>query len=128
MASLPGMRKEPEPYIPTLGCVSLRYMPGCVSLSYTPTGETPSQKIAKSRNIFGYFAVTALQKAINALLLLQNKSQGLSANLLTAAPLTGSQVCTPGSQGRWSPGGTENRGQPPPPRPPNLTPRERANN
>ena len=48
--------------------------------------ETASQKIAKSRNIFGYFAETALQKAINALLLLQNKSQVLSANLLTAAP------------------------------------------
>lgn len=45
----------------------------------------------------------ALQKAANAQFLLQNKSQVLSADLLTAAPAAGSQTSA-SSPGRRSPG------------------------
>lgn len=94
---------------------------GCVSLRYTLTSETASQKIAKSRNIFGYFAVATLQKAINALLLLQNKSQMLSANLLTAAPSLAAKSVHLAPKADGAQAAPKTEGPPPPPRPPNLT-------
>lgn len=53
------------------------------------------QMIARFKKKFKkYFSITDLQKVVNTQFLLQNKSQVLGADLVTAAPAAGSQACS----------------------------------